>query len=440
MALNFPSNTSSPYTDPVSGVKYIFNTAIGAWESAIQPPAIVSASAPSLAIEGFVWWDTTNSQLKVYHNGAWVAANSSTSTQVDVSATPPGGAGNGSLWWDSESGTMFVYYTDADSSQWIPASGNGGILNGGGVKISSSSPLLSDSVDGDIWYNTLNNQLYVFNSGSWNVTQTTATGVNSLTAGTYVNLGGTSTDPVVNVQNSSTTVRGAIQTASQAVVNAATDTDQAITPSTLASGISNYLPDATDTSKGVVELATSSEVSTGTDTTRAITPAALNAAIPNLGITAPTGTIITFAGTSAPTGYLECDGAAVDRTTYSALFAICGTTYGSGDGSTTFNLPDLRGEFVRGWDNSRGVDSGRSFGSTQNSANLSHSHNITDPGHTHPIEASTADASVATGGASAADSATTTNTTSATTNITIQNSGDSEARPRNIALLYCVKS
>ena len=53
-------------------------------------------------------------QLKVYHNGAWVAANSATSTQVDVSATPPGGAGNGSLWWDSESGTMFVYYTDTD--------------------------------------------------------------------------------------------------------------------------------------------------------------------------------------------------------------------------------------------------------------------------------------------------------------------------------------
>ena len=60
MALNFPSNTSSPYTDPVSGVKYIYNTAIGAWESAIQPPAIVSASAPTLATEGFVWWDTTS--------------------------------------------------------------------------------------------------------------------------------------------------------------------------------------------------------------------------------------------------------------------------------------------------------------------------------------------------------------------------------------------
>ena len=56
---------------------------------------------------------------------------------------------------------------------------------------------------------------------------------------------------------------------------------------------------------------------------------------------------------------------AISRTTYAALFAVIGETFGAGDGSTTFNLPDLRGEFIRGWDNSRGVDSGRVFGSAQ---------------------------------------------------------------------------
>lgn len=66
------------------------------------------------------------------------------------------------------------------------------------------------------------------------------------------------------------------------------------------------------------------------------------------GATTPSGTVAMFAGSSAPTGWLLCDGSPVSRTTFSALFAIVGTTYGAGDGSTTFNLPDCRGLFVRG--------------------------------------------------------------------------------------------
>jgi microcystin-dependent protein len=66
---------------------------------------------------------------------------------------------------------------------------------------------------------------------------------------------------------------------------------------------------------------------------------------------APIGSITSYGGTSAPAGYLMADGSAVSRTTYSLLFTAIGTAYGSGDGSTTFNLPDLRGRFVRGTDN-----------------------------------------------------------------------------------------
>lgn len=77
------------------------------------------------------------------------------------------------------------------------------------------------------------------------------------------------------------------------------------------------------------------------------------------------GTIITFPVNVTPTGFLECNGALLSRTTYADLFAVIGTTYGVGDGSTTFAIPDLRGEFIRGWDNGRGVDDGRSFGSFQ---------------------------------------------------------------------------
>lgn len=79
----------------------------------------------------------------------------------------------------------------------------------------------------------------------------------------------------------------------------------------------------------------------------------------------PVGTINAIGGTSVPAGWLECDGTAVSRSEYASLFAQLGTTCGAGDGSTTFNLPDLRGEFIRGWDNGRGVDAGRSVGAPQ---------------------------------------------------------------------------
>jgi len=73
----------------------------------------------------------------------------------------------------------------------------------------------------------------------------------------------------------------------------------------------------------------------------------------------PTGAVIAFAGSSAPTNWLLCYGQAVSRTTYAALFAVISTTYGSGDGTTTFNLPDLRGRTVAGVDNMGGSDAGR---------------------------------------------------------------------------------
>ena len=82
----------------------------------------------------------------------------------------------------------------------------------------------------------------------------------------------------------------------------------------------------------------------------------------------PSGAVLYFAGQTAPAGWLKANGAAVSRTAYAALFAAIGTTYGAGDGSTTFNLPDLRGEFIRGWDDGRGIDLGRVLGSAQGDA------------------------------------------------------------------------
>ncbi len=70
----------------------------------------------------------------------------------------------------------------------------------------------------------------------------------------------------------------------------------------------------------------------------------------------PPGTVVAYAGPVVPSGWLFCDGSAVSRTTYAALYAAIGTSSGSGDGATTFNLPDYRGRFLRGVDADAGVD------------------------------------------------------------------------------------
>lgn len=78
-----------------------------------------------------------------------------------------------------------------------------------------------------------------------------------------------------------------------------------------------------------------------------LTASALNAACP------PVGSVIPYAGASAPAGWLLCQGQSVSRTTYSELFAAIGTTYGSGDGSATFNLPNLKGRIPVGYDSTQ---------------------------------------------------------------------------------------
>lgn len=139
----------------------------------------------------------------------------------------------------------------------------------------------------------------------------------------------------------------------------------------------------------------------------------------------PAGAVMHFAMSTPPSGWLIADGATVSRTTYAALYLAIGTTFGAGNGSTTFNLPDLRGEFVRGHDNGRGVDSGRVFGSYQEDSLKSHTHTYVEPVlSTNPLDHDTSldwDRSVTT----------TTGTSSAT--------GGTETRPRNVALLACIK-
>lgn len=106
------------------------------------------------------------------------------------------------------------------------------------------------------------------------------------------------------------------------------------------------------------------------------------------------GMVVAWPGPAIPTGWLECNGAGISRSAYSGLFAAIGTTYGSGNGSTTFNIPDYRGVVLRGFDHGRGLDPGRTLGSYQADAFGSHAHGINPPqatsttngSHTHTID------------------------------------------------------
>lgn len=81
----------------------------------------------------------------------------------------------------------------------------------------------------------------------------------------------------------------------------------------------------------------------------------------------PSGVVLPFAGTTAPAGFLLCNGATVSRTTYSKLFAAIGSAHGAGDGSTTFHLPDYRGRFLRGQDGGVARDPDRAGRAAANS-------------------------------------------------------------------------
>jgi microcystin-dependent protein len=181
----------------------------------------------------------------------------------------------------------------------------------------------------------------------------------------------------------------------------------------------------------------------------------------------PSGSVFCMAVATVPSGYLECNGAAVSRTTYSVLFAVIGTAYGTGDGSSTFNLPDLRGEFVRGFDNGKGTDSGRSIATSQSAQNASHNHSMSVSGTTsNPTPTLTGDVRRISEGYRAQGTAsgiftkeldgnnniTGSSSTSpvagfsidATHTHTFSASGDTgnqggEARPRNIAMMYVIK-
>ena len=107
----------------------------------------------------------------------------------------------------------------------------------------------------------------------------------------------------------------------------------------------------------------------------------------------PTASIMPYAGSSAPTGYLLCDGAAISRSTYATLYALLGgaaSPYGQGDGSTTFNIPDLRGRVIAGHGGTLLSGSADAIGATNAHSTKTHTLSIAEmPAHTHGLSTAT---------------------------------------------------
>ena len=269
--------------------------------------------------------------------------------------------------------------------------------------------------------------------GDWFLVSETSPGVY---AWTFLNVG-------FDVSYATTTSSGVVCLATNAQAQAGTNTITALTPAAAASA---YIPKACITAKGTLITGTATDTPTALPLGLNTQYLQVNTACPTglewvvgMGDT-PVGTVNWFAATTAPLGWLVADGRAVSRTLYSDLFGKIGTTYGTGDGSTTFNLPDLRGQFVRGWDaaggTARGCDPGRAFGSSQGFALQNHCHWLEVFGGTagRP-EWACPNTACPTGASYPAAVA---GPGMSTAGFTSTN-GSSETRPMNVAMLPCIK-
>lgn len=323
--------------------------------------------------------------------------------------------------------------------------------------VSINLPTSSDGVAGDIWIQTtdvldeseLNNSAYVAKDGdamSGYLTLVGApTNTNHAATKNYVDtsIGDVASNFIKKdgtvAMTAALTLSGAPTTANHAVSKSYVDTSIAnIDVSTTA-----VMKNTSSVQTMIGKLKTPQTISADDQdvlaTKKYVDDAAAAAQAANGG--SPIGSIIYYPAATIPFGWMECDGRTLNKNIYTNLFNIIGYTYG-GSGNN-FNIPDLRGEFIRGWDNGRGVDKNRALGSSQ--VGTTHLH-IMGPGNAGAINAAWSDSlwtfeantkedlrKVATTSIPGANGGTVPYSSSSATLLPYK------SRPRNVALVACIK-
>lgn len=474
--------TGQLWYDSNSQILKVYNEALGGVWKPISSTA-TGVTAPIGPVTGDLWWDTANAQLKVNNENEWVTIGpvySSTAgtsgAQVETILDSAGGAhvvvkfyvANdvvGIISKDaaftpqtaipgfstikpgmniaSDSAIAGSQYTGSVSnaitvggilpSQFLrndqDASTNYTISAAGGLEAGSDLALATVSGAGEITNPTLNSDINLYVNKAGVSTKALAldgtTGAVTVDNAIYTNSNntaniGTSTNKFNSIYATNfigTAFTSTTRTAGDNSTNIATTAfvGTAITNATGSLGTMSTQNSNNVNITGGSILATTQPP--GTSNTTVATTAFVQTAI-------PAGCVSYFAGPTAPSGWLECNGVAVSRTTYAALFAAIGGYYGIGNGSTTFNLPDARGEFIRGWDHGRGVDPGRALATFQAGTQIQSTIYQGAFIQYNNGDSFTAGAAVSRGGVAGYSSPQNLFTT----------------RPRNIAMMVCIKT
>jgi hypothetical protein len=388
MALNFPANTSGSYIDPSSGLKYIYNYSVGAWEAAVQPPAIVANATPNVNISGFLYFNNSDKKLYINVDGTstgWIQTIPTASFPIISSGgNTPANPTLNTLWFDSDkTKRLYIAYQPAGSSQirFIDASPSSFTPGKPASSIGVAPPINPEP--GALWWNSVDGNMYVWyvegpGDSAWVVSNTTAFGagggIGKISAITPLRVGGTTALTTLSIDNATDTLPGVARIATQSEATSGTDNTTIITPRRLKQAVDDLMPVATASVAGKIEVATQAEVTEGTDGSKAVTPLTLKRNLTTLGYdNIPAGAIVMWPSATIPDGWLECNGMGTQG--YPALAKVVGK-----------NIPDLRGIFVRGWANdSLDNDAGRKIKSTQQGENKTHAHGVLDDGHTHKI-------------------------------------------------------
>ena len=395
------SNTTAP-ASPLKGQLWYDSTnqAIKVYNNTgfkIPPAAVSSGTAPTNKTVGDLWYDSTNEQLNFWDGSVWKiigpSFSASLGTTGDVIDTISDGVTNHTVIKKYLTGSLIAVISK--DSQFTPSPAVAGFATiRPGYNISSNydmNVLHNAYVSGD---GTISGNLTV--SGSINGTANKAINVTGGAAGSLVIQTNTDTTGFVSIgangtvltSNGSTAVWSSAAAASSVAITDTTTTNSTFYPTFVANttGSHSVLTDSStltyDPNTNTLTVANLSGTASkatnvvggaagsvvyqsNTDTTALLPIGAAGTVLESTGTGIqwgtgmPSGALMPFAGSSVPTGWLLCYGQAVSRTTYAALFTAIGITWGNGDGSTTFNLPDFRGRILAGADDMGGSNQNR---------------------------------------------------------------------------------